>query len=301
MVVPVSQLTSPVIAHAYRNNAYTQKAIDYTPTITRLVDADLSSPQARSIQRNYSNDVVVPTNGEIKVNLEGKDYHEFKAKLAVPREDNSSIRYKVFLDDRQIRDISMKPGEEKDLHVDLFGDDAKELKIVATSSSNARANNPGLVEDGEFKTYYNDYFKIDEKQCPWVWSGYQRASYDYAYIGTRDPFCPIYLKANKEVKFPTYSTGPYITAQNPILGKPFPFNGNPIVTSKTNRTMEVYGTGCSSYTLAVRLRYNAKELTLSRQFYDRNGNIFRACGVKAKIFTPIDGSERYKSAKTTEI
>ena len=233
MVVPVSQLTSPVIAHAYGNSAYTQKAIDYTPTITRLVDADLSSPQSRSVQRNYSNDVVVPTNGEIKVNLEGKDYHEFKAKLAVPKDDTSSIRYKVYLDDREIRNTVIKPGEEKELDVELFNDDAKELKIVATSSSNARANNPGLVENGNFITYYTDYTDKLSINKSTGWTNYRRASQDYAYMGTRDPLCPQYLKRNIQVDFPTVSNDPCLTGQKTISDKLCKVPNMCTVTSRT--------------------------------------------------------------------
>ena len=303
MIVPVSQLTSPVAANAYENSSYTQKAIDYRPTITSLVDADFKNSTSRSITRSNdarnNDNLVIPANGEIIVDLEGKDYHQFNATLSVP-EGNGSIRYKVYLDDRYIRDTGyINPGDKEDINVELFNDDAKELKIVATSSSNSRANNSGVVENGNFTTYYTSYTEeIGQKSVKYVWSDYQRASHDSAYIGTHRPSAPIYLKANRDAEFATYSTDPYETGSNRISSELKKVTDGTTVISRTNRDVSVYGTGCRSYTLGVRIQYKCTTLKRARQYHNSKGEIFRSHMIECKTSSPVGGTEQYKTITT---
>ena len=65
--------------------------------------------------------------------------------------------------------------------------------------------------------------------------------------------------------------------------------------------MEAYGTGCTSYTLGVKVQYKCEKTMKARQYYDANGNIFRASTNTYTTYSPVPGTEQYKSVKTSEV
>lgn len=297
MVFPVSQLSSPIIAHAYENNAYNEnkdskiddsykyKPDDCTPTTTYLSDIDFKKTSSQTF--NFDGRVGVPSKSEITVDLTKEEYHKFGADLLTYRTGDVSINFKFYLDNQLVEDITASPSDRDKKHVDLDLYDAKELKIVVNDNSGTKYRFFGELGNAKLTTYKTQYSNKKDVTVSYEDSNYKKASKTTMYLTNNYPYR--YFTSDRIVTFNSESNDPVVSAR-PTRS----------VSSEYGYKRNV-GRNYGDITLGCRLKYEVERGYRTKYYYNENGKCFKKVKVPYTTKTPLDYTMEYTVVPTSKV
>ena len=298
MVFPVSQLSSPIIAHAYENNAYNEnkdskiddsykyKPDDCTPTTTYLSDIDFQKTSHETF--NFDHRIGVPSKSKIIIDLTKNEYHTFDTDLLTYRAGDIEITFDFYLDDQLVQSINTNSSKDKKhVNINLSDYDAKKLTIVVSDNSGTKYNFFGELRDAKFTTYKTNYSNKKNVTVSYEDSNYKKASKTTMYLTNNYPYR--YFISDRIVKFDSYSNDP-VVSERPTRS----------VSSEYGYRRNV-GRNYGDITLGCRLKYEVEKGYRTKYYYKENGECFKTKEIPFVSKTPLGYTMQYDVVSTSKV